>query len=377
MEDRNNINRFRKKKKQRRFMLNFAVVLLIGLVIILVASNWTAIISPFKDAALDVGAGGFPVELPGSTGYELYPLGDNFCLLTDTYLYTYNPDGANIAGFQHGFQNPAASVNSKRALVYDKNGKSFRFYSRSEEIYSNTLDDSIVFAVSGSSERSAVVTTSSRYANYVYVFSSEGKQIFRWASPENKVMQVCFSDDDNSIFVSVIGESGGELKLSVLRFDLNNSENAIWQTDIGSDITFSLEYCRDGIYVVTSGGSMLLDKDSGELTAQTAFTRTVSGISESDGIRALVFHDTASNGDMAVLYGSGLEEKGTLPPGNITAFGVYDGKLYVLSGTSLCVYSSSAEQTAEYELDDVYSDFTVINGSAYLIGYNTVQKKEL
>lgn len=377
MEDRNNINKFRKKKKQRRFMLNFAVVLLIGLVIILVASNWTAIISPFKDAALDVGTGGFPVELPGSTGYELYSLGDNFCLLTDTYLYTYNSEGANIAGFQHGFQNPAASVNSKRALVYDKNGKSFRFYSRSEELYSNTLDDSIVFAVTGSTERSAVVTTSARYANYVYVFSSEGKQIFRWASPENKVMQVCFSDDDSSIFVSVIGERGGELRLSVLRFDLNNSEDMIWQTDIGSDITFSLEYCRDGIYVVTSGGSFLLDKDSGGMTEQAHFSKTVSGISESSGIRAVVFHDTASNGETVTVYGDGLEEKGSLSPDSITAFGVYGGKLYILNGSRLCVYNSSAEQTAEYELDDIYSDFRIINGSAYLIGYNTVQKKDL
>ncbi len=377
MEDRNNINKFRKKKKQRRFMLNFAVVLLIGLVIILIATNWSSIISPFKDAALEVGTGGFPVDLPGSTGYELEAMGDNFCLLTDTYLYTYNSDGANIAGIQHGFQNPAMSVNQKRALVYDRNGKSFKFYSRSEQIYSNTLGDSIVFAEVGSSDRSAVVTTSTRYANYLYVFNSEGKQIFRWASPENKIMQVCFSDDDNSIFVSVIGERGGDLRLSILRFDLDNSEDMIWQTDIGSDITFSLEYCRDGLYVVSGGGNMLLDKNSGEITAQSHFTKTVSGIPDSDGMRAVVFHDTATNLQVVTVYNDALEAGESLPPEKMTSFMISGGKLYVMSGNFLYVYNSALEQTAEYELDDVYSDFKVIGSSAYLLGYNTVQKLAL
>lgn len=377
MEDRNNINKFRKKKRQRRFMLNFAVVLLIGLVIILIATNWTSIISPFKDAALEVGAGGFPVELPGSTKYELGAMGENFCLLTDTYLYTFNSDGANIAGIQHGFQNPAMSVNSKRALVYDKNGKNFKFYSRFEELYSNTLDDSIVFAVTGSSDRSAVVTTSTRYANYLYVFNSEGKQIFRWASPESKVMQVCFSDDDNSIFVSVIGERGGDLRLSVLRFDLDNSENTIWQTDIGSDITFSLEYCRDGVYAVTSGGSCLLDKNSGEITNQAHFIKSVSGIPSCDGMRAVVFHDTASNAQVVTVFGDDMEESGSLPPEKLTAFEVCGGRLYTMSGNILCSYDSSLEKIKEYELDDIYSDFRIIGSDAYLLGYNTVQKLAL
>ena len=80
MDDRNDINKFRKKIKRRSLHLRLGVLLLVGLTAILIAVNWSRLISPFKDAALDVGSGGFPVALPGSTEYVMDKLGDNFYL---------------------------------------------------------------------------------------------------------------------------------------------------------------------------------------------------------------------------------------------------------------------------------------------------------
>lgn len=351
--------------------------MLVGLTAILIAVNWSRLISPFKDAALDVGSGGFPVALPGSTEYVMDKLGDNFYLLTDTYLYTYNSGGANIASIQHGFQNPVSDSNSRRVMIYDRNGKGFKFFSRAAEVYSNLLDDTIVFGSIGSGERCAVVTTSARYSNYLYVFNGEGKQIFRWASPENKIMQVCFSDNDNSIFVSVIGEKGGELRLSVMRFDLDNSESAIWQTDTGSSITYSLEYCSEGIYIVTEDGALILDSESGEITSRCSFTKSVYGIPETDGLRAVIFNDSGFNGETVVAYNEQLLPEFSLTPDRITAFDVSGGNLYILSGTKLKVYDSSLMGIKEYVLDDVYAGVKIIGSGAYLLGYNSVQRQAL
>jgi hypothetical protein len=259
-------------------------------------------------------------------------------------------------------------------MIYDKNGKGFKLYSRMSEIYSNTTDDSIVFGTVGSSERCAIVTTSTRYSNYLYVFNSEGKQIFRWASPDNKIMQVCFSNNDESIFVSTLGEKGGELRLNILRFDLDNAENTVWQTNIGNDITYSIEYCSDGIYVVTSGGSVLLDKNSGEILEQGSFSKSVFGIPDTDGLRAVIFVDSGSNGETVAVFSDELDVEYTLSPDSISDFDVNKGKLYLLTGTELSVYDSTLTQTAVYELDDSYSDVKIIGSNAYLLGYNTVQR---
>ena len=120
MDKRNDINEFRKRRRLRKARLNIAVLVLFGLIGLFIALNWNNIIAPLKDAALDVGKGGFPVDLPGSTDYILDELGDNFCLLTDTYFYTYNSEGAMINSTQHGLQSPALSSNSRRALIYDR-----------------------------------------------------------------------------------------------------------------------------------------------------------------------------------------------------------------------------------------------------------------
>ena len=115
MDKRNDINEFRKKRRLRRVRLNIAILVLFGLIALFIALNWGKIIAPLKDAALDVGKGGFPVDLPGSTDYVLDELGDNFCLLTDTYFYTYNSDGAMITSAQHGLQSPARATPGARS----------------------------------------------------------------------------------------------------------------------------------------------------------------------------------------------------------------------------------------------------------------------
>lgn len=377
MDERNDMNKFRKKRKRSKLAVRGVIFLVVMVGVILVAANWKTLIAPLKDMVLNPGEGGFPVSLPGSTRYVMGELGENFYLLTDTYLYTYNAVGAELSSFQHGFQNPASNSNDRRALVFDKNGLDLKMFSRTSELFSKTMDDSIVFAQIGTMERSAVVTTSSRYSNYLYIFNGEGKQIFRWASPDENIMRVCFGPNDNSIFVTVVGESGGDLRTSVIKFDVENAESESWRTYLGSDISFSLERCDDGVYVVTSKGAYLLDEQTGEIIAETSFSRQVVSITDTDGARVIMFHDAGSNGEIAVSYGEGLEAAAAITPDAVTAFDVCKGRLYILSGSKLLVYNSMLEVLKTHDLDDVYSDVKIINNCAYLLGYNTVQRVEL
>ena len=374
VDKRNDINKFRRKRARQKWIFRIAVLVLVVLTILLIALNWGKIIAPLKDAALDVGEGGFPVELPGSAGYVLDELGDSFYLLTDTYVYTYNNEGALITDIQHGFQDPVADSNDKRIVVYDRNGKEMNFYSRTEMVYSNTLEDSIVFASIGSGERCAVVTTSTRYSNYLYVFNAEGKQIFRWASPDYKIMQVCFSEDDESIFVTALGSQGGDLSQYLYRFDLDNAESEIWRIYAGDDISYDIELHSDGIFLISGSGCALYDPETGEQLAAGGFARSISGIPDGDDLRTVVFADSGSSGDMLAVYKSDLASPSELYIEKLTSVCEDKGICYVLSGNRLSSYNDKLQPLKEYELDDVYSDVIVMNGYAYLLGYNEVQR---
>lgn len=374
MDKRNDINDFRKKRRARRARLNIAVVVLFGLIILFVALNWTKIISPLKDAALDVGKGGFPVDLPGSTDYVLDELGDNFCLLTDTYFYTYNSDGAMISNIQHGMQSAALTSNSRRALLYDRNGRELKLYNRSGEIYSTATEDTIDFAQISNGDRCAVITKSSKYSNCLFVFNGDGQQIFRWASPLYLIDRVAFSKDDNSIFAAVCGADNGELEYRLLRFDLDKDDGTVWETYIGKHMVFSLEQTDGSVFAVTAGGAYIVDEDSGEITAQNDFLKNVAQIPGGE-LRAVVFSDTAG-GYVLTVYDETLEATAAASLQNVSRIRADGKKLYVLSKRMLTVMDEGLNAVAETELDDDYSDMLIIGGSAYLLGYNTVQKVE-
>ena len=126
MDDRDDINKYREKTKRRKTIIKLVVFVLVTAALIIVVINWRSILAPFKDIGSKTGEGGFPINLAGGANYVMGGMGENFWLLTDTYLYTYNGDGAELSDKQHGLQNPVCTSNDKRALVYSKNGKDMR-----------------------------------------------------------------------------------------------------------------------------------------------------------------------------------------------------------------------------------------------------------
>lgn len=378
MDERDDINKYREKEKRRKSLVKLIVFVLVAAAVVIIAINWRRILAPLKDIGIRTGEGGFPVNLTRSANYAMGELGENFYLLTDTYLYTYNENGAEISNKQHGLQKPVCSSNDKRALVYDRNGKDMKVYSKNSEIFSKSFDDSIVFAEMGTDERSAVVTTASRYSNYLYVLNLEGKQIFRWASPDEMIMQVCFDEGDKSVYVSVVGEKDGMLNSSVLRFDIKETtKSETWRTPIGSSVSYSLEKCPDGVYAVTPEGAYLINEQTGGIKASNVYSKEIFGIAETDGLRVTLFHDPVSNGVIADAYGETLEPAAAVTLENSASFDVYKGRFYCLCGNRLTVYDAALNELAGYDLDDEYSDIMIIGNYAYLLGYNKVQRQSL
>lgn len=365
------------KKKSRRRTIFLVIFGVLGVTLVVLILNWQVIFAPLRDIFLPVGKAGFPVTLPGSAAYDMGELGGNFYLLTDTYLYTYTGGGAEIKSVQHGFNHPASSSTDRRVIVYDKNGKDFKVFSKSEEIYAKTMDDAIVFSKMGGGDRCAVITTSTRYSNYLYIFGDSGKQLFRWASPDEKIMGVSFSDNGRFIYVSVVGAANGELNCSVLCFDTTKEQGEIWRASTGSAVSYLIECAEDGIYTVTERGAYLFDRDTGETKAKTDFSKQVTGICGSKAMRVVLFHDSASNGVTAVVYNENLEPSASLSIGTAGAVDAEGKTLYVLKNNTLCAYDSELIERKNYQLDNDYSDVMIMDGGAFLLGYNTVQRVNL
>ena len=123
---------------------------------------------------------------------------------------------------------------------------------------------------------------------------------------------------------------------------------------------------------MTAGGAKLLDKDSGEITAETSFVKSVSQIPRGD-IRSVLLEDS-SGGYVLTVYDDSLEAAAALSLGNVTRVRCVGRNLYVLADRTLTEYDSSLNEVKSTELDDDYSDMIIIGENAYLLGYNIVQR---
>lgn len=374
MEEKGDLTKYSKKKASHKRAFRGALLLLVILSVILIVINWDKITAPLKDAALDLDDGGFPIQLAGSPDYSLSTMGDNLCLLTDMYLTAYTLDGARISETQHGLQNPAMLTNDKRALLYDISGKELGLYSRTGNLYKKTLDDTIVFCALSSDERCAVVTTSARYVNTLYVFNGEGEQVFRYNSPLEKLMQAEFSDDGSELYVSTVSAANGELSLKIVRFDLKKAESSVWEKYIGSSLTYTLEYSGDGLYVVTENGAMLLDTETGEVLKSAAYGKTITEILSTDKLRMTVFSDSASNGSVLTLYDKELNAAASAVVLGAIDIAAYGDRVYVLTSTEVIEYDSALAEVKTTEISGVYSQLAVRGADTFLLGYNLIEK---
>lgn len=376
MEEKGNLTKYSKKKASHRRAFSGALLLLVILSAVLIVINWGNITAPLKDAALDLDEGGFPIQLAGSPDYELKTMGDNLCLLTDMHFTAYTLDGARISETQHGLQNPVIITNTKRALLYDAAGKEIGLYSRTGNIYKKTLDDTIVFCSLSGDERCAVVTTSSRYVNTLYVFNDNGEQIFRYNSPLEKIMQAEFSDKGTELYISTVSAANGELSLKVTRFDLKSDESVVWEQYIGSSLTYSLEYTSGGVYVVTENGAMLLDCGTGEVLKSTSYSKSVSELLYTDSVRLTVFSDNTSNGSILTLYNDELEAAAAVSAADIVDIAADGDRIIVLTQTEIIEYDSTLTAVKTSPISGVYSQIAARGGNIFILGYNSIEKHD-
>ncbi|MBQ8411306.1 MAG: hypothetical protein IJX15_06235, partial [Ruminiclostridium sp.] len=134
-----NLTQYRNSKKFRTNLLKLVLILILigGLVYVWV--NADKIFEPLRGIASKIetrtsNSIGFPITLPGSAGYSFEPFGENFSLLTDTYLYTYQTTGEQIYALRHGYSNPSQVSSDRRILLYDKASYNFALYNKTSLI---------------------------------------------------------------------------------------------------------------------------------------------------------------------------------------------------------------------------------------------------
>lgn len=379
-----NLVEYRKKRKKKHLLLKLAALILILIVILIIALNFSNIIEPLQGLTSRIDSKtsddvGFPIKLPGSASYSFDAFGDNFILLTDTYLYTFGMDGGQNYAVRHGYTNPVQCTNSKRILIYDKDYNNFSLYSKTSVIYSKTSDEKIVAASLGDNGSTAIITSSDRYSNIIYIYDEKGEWAYTRKFVDENVMNVQFSSDERYIYVDTIGVDNGEIYSAVYKFDTRTEDEALWKYKMSkSGIPFAMNVSDGKVKIIYDCFIISLNETDGSLVGEKDFLGEVECFDFSDEITVMVYTDLSTNKQIMIALDPDMNTVFSKTVNlNIKRAVIDDDKIYVIESGVLRGYDFEGEAAVEKTLNDEYVSFIKIGDSVLLLGYSSVDLKKL
>ncbi|MBQ8614781.1 MAG: hypothetical protein IJ416_11250 [Ruminiclostridium sp.] len=380
-----NLTKYRKSKK---FKQNIAKLILIIICIALFAWVWfnaDRLFEPLRGIASKIETRtstsiGFPVTLPGSAGYSFEKFGENFSLLTDTYLYTYMTTGEQIYALRHGYSNPSQITSDRRILLYDKASYNFALYNKTSLIYEKTVDDKILFGALGSDDMVAIVTASSRYSNILYVYDSGGNWKYTKKFADENIMNVAFTGDGQHLTATTVSVDSGEIVTTVYKYSVRSSESYEWKYSFRSNsLPCGLYADENNVITICDNKVVSLDCGSGELNGEYTFSGELMDFGITQSFMAIYYNDVSTNRNTIITLDHSAQPVATASAGsNAHKILLDNDTLYVLDGMNIRVFRTSLLESGETTtLTEDYTDFIKIADSVYLLGYDTVNTERI
>ncbi len=372
-----NITEYRSKRKRNKQIKILVIIGVILLAVILVFINRDTIFEPLRGIFSKINnttdqSEGYPIDLPESSDYRLKPFSEGFVLLTDTYLYTYHMSGKQSFALQHGYIKPECITNSKRVLIYDKGGHNFALYSKTSEIYKQSIENEvIVSAFVSDHEYVAVVTSGGQYSNVVYLYDRNGKLRHSYFYLDEKVMQVAFSPDDNYVYVTLAKSDNGNIVTKIVKYSPEKEEK--WSSEISDSVSVSLSVTNEFVTVVCDNKICSFDSESGALNGTYEYAGPLEDFAVMNDANVFLFGNYSDRLHTVVV----LDKKCLVTASSKISESVkdisYDNQVvYLLTERGLISYDMSLQKQKENLFEDEYISFVKIGSDVLLIDGNKI-----
>ena len=214
---------------------------------------------------------------------------------TDTCV-VYSFGGAKLNSVQSGYARPALAAGKSRFVLYNRSGNELRVESRTQNLYTKTLDSSIYLCAVADAGQVAVATDDTDSVAKLTVYSSAMEQVLSWnlTSAEGTPLRMAFSPDSRRIAVAAVTANGGQLTTNLyvlalyedraVLYGANGGEKASY--DFGGSTLVDVDTENGGVALLLSGGqtctAVLLDNSlgvqySGNVPAASHILRAADG----------------------------------------------------------------------------------------------------
>ena len=317
----------RARVRAKRIRRTVIIVAALSILILFATGVVGTSIARAKDLVDTVGITLFPAAgWPQQTGImdpeAAYPLSGSFVEMGGDSCVVYSLKGAKLNSIQSGYARPAIAVGKNRFVLYNRSGTELRVESRTQNLYTRTMENAIYLCAVANAGQVAVATDDPNSAAKLTVYNAAMEQTLSWnlTSAQGTPIRMAFSPDSRRIAVAAVTATGGQLTTNLYTLALSQgdpvqlaAENsvpqwlgwlsgdtvlAIYQNravlynagggekasyDFGGSTLVSVSSVKSGVALLLSGGqtctAVLLDKDlgvqySGSVLAANSIVRT-------------------------------------------------------------------------------------------------------
>ena len=166
---------------------------------------------------------GWPQQTGVMEPTQVLPMTGGFVELGSESCAVYSRKGTRLNSIQSGYGRPALAAGKTRFVLYNRSGNELRVESRTQNLYTKTLENSIYLCAMADAGQLAVVTDSTDSVACLTVYSSSMQELLTWnlTSAQGTPLRMAFAPDSRRLAVAAATSSAGQLQTNLYVLSLS------------------------------------------------------------------------------------------------------------------------------------------------------------
>lgn len=208
---------------------------------------------------------GWPQQTGVMEPTRVLPMTGGFVELGGDSCVVYSRTGTRLNSIQSGYGRPALAAGKTRFVLYNRSGNELRVESRTQNLYSKTLENSIYLCAMSDTGTLAVATDSADSTARLTVYTPTMSEQLHWdmTGTQGTPVRMAFAADSRRLAVATVTSSAGQLQANL--FVLNLAQGDPVQLSSGDSVPQWLGWLNnDTVLAVYENCAVVYGADGGE-----------------------------------------------------------------------------------------------------------------
>ena len=224
----------------------------------------------------------------------------------------YSMNGTLLNSIQSGYARPAIAAGKTRFVLYNRSGSELRVESRTQNLYTKTMDSTIYLCAVADAGQVAVVTDNADSAAALTVYNSSMQQQLVWnlTSEQGIPLRMAFSPDSRRLAAAAVTAVGGQLTTNLYALPLAQGDPVLLSTE--NSVPQWMGWLSNGfLLVIYENRAVLYNTTGGSIGERASYdfggSTLVSVSAENNGVALLLSNGQTStavllDGELTVGY---------------------------------------------------------------------------